>query len=84
MKVPTCKIVRHIFGGCRGTEQTPYSNLFFMIIDSLNNVENLSSEDVDELLLKKEKFWIGNLLTQHKGMNGTHDWNRNKRCEREK
>ena len=26
-------------------------------------------------LFQKEFFWIGTLLTQHEGMNATHDWN---------
>ena len=29
-------------------------------------------------------FWIGSLITQHKGLNSTHDWNRNKRIEKPK
>ena len=56
----------------------------FILVDVLENVENLSIERIDELLLEKEKFWIGTLITQHKGLNGTHDWNRSKRTEREK
>ena len=51
----------------------------FQLIDCLDNFENLSEEEVDDLLLDKEKFWIGTLLTMHKGLNNTHDWNRKKR-----
>ena len=81
-KISTCNIVQHFLNGCRGEEHTPYSNLFFKIVDCLNNIERLSSEEIDDLLLDKEKFWIGSLLTQHRGMNGTHDWNRSKRWDK--
>ena len=83
-KNATCGIVKHFFGKCRGSKENPSSNLYFMLVDCLNNVENLNNDDIDDLLLQKEKFWIGSLVTQHKGMNGTHDWARKKRCEREK
>ena len=38
----------------------------------------------NNLLLKKEKFWIKILVTQHYGLNSKHDLNRKKQCEREK
>ena len=38
-------------------------------IDVLNNVDDLSENDIDSLLLQKENFWIGTLMTQHKGLN---------------
>ena len=59
-------------------------NFKFILVDALNNCENLSLEQIDDLLLQKEKFWIGTLITQHKGLNSSHDWNRKKRSEREK
>ena len=83
-RVPSCGIVKHFFGNCRGVDENPSSNLKFMLVDCLNNVENLSSDEVDNLLLQKEKFWIASLVTQHKGMNGSHDWSRKKRCDKEK
>ena len=62
----------------------PVEYLSFHIIDVVDNADGLSSEKVDELLLEKEKRWIRNLVTCHKGMNSTHDLNRTKRNEREK
>ena len=52
--VKSCKIVRHIFEECKGV-----SNLCFIIIDVLNNVDHFSSDETEELLLQKEQFWIG-------------------------
>ena len=71
--VKSCKIVRHFIEECKGM-----SNLRFIIIDVLNNVDNFSSDEIDDLLIQKEQFWIGTLVTQHKGLNGTHDWRRAK------
>jgi len=47
-------------------------------------VDQLNKDDIDSLLLEKGKFLIGTLITQHHGLNGSHDWNRKKRCEKEK
>ena len=65
-------------------ETNPVLNLNFYIIDMVDNVEGCSTEKLDELLLEKEKRWIRNLLTCHKGMNSAHDLNRTKRMDREK
>ena len=65
----SCKIVRHFIEECKGL-----SNLRFIIIDVLNNVDHFSSGDIDDLLLQKEQFWIRPVVTQQKGLNGTHDW----------
>ena len=64
-------------------ELNPCRFLKFMLVDNVNNTSNLSKE-IDSLLLEKEKFWIGTLVSQHKGLNGSHDWSRNKRCEKVK
>ena len=80
-ELKTCKIARHFIEDC---PDPTLRNFKFVIVDVVNNTEKLSKEDVDSLLLEKEKFWIGTLVTQHKGLNGTHDWNRKKRTEREK
>ena len=32
-----------------------------------------------DLLLQKQRFWISTLVTIYKGLNSTHDWNRNRR-----
>ena len=58
--------------------------LRFVILDFLKNTESLSKNDIDNLLLKKEKFWCGALVIQHKGLNGSHDWNRVKQTEKPK
>ena len=75
----TCHIVKHFIDVHKGFE-----NLRFILIDCVDNVDGLPTEKIDELLLDKEKFWIGTLLTQHKGLNSTHDWVREKRNDREK
>ena len=75
----TCRIVKHFLDVHKGWE-----NLRFILLDCLNNVDGLTSDQIDDLLLEKEKFWIGSLVTQHKGLNSTHDWVRLKRNEREK
>jgi len=77
----TCRIVTHFIDVC---VDNCFNNLRFILVDALNNVENLTTEEIDDLLLRKEKFWNGTLVTQHQGLNGTHDWNRKTRCEREK
>ena len=79
----TCRIVKHFREVCINSAN-PVEYLNFHIIDSVNNTDGLSSEQIDELLLNKEKRWIRNLVTCHKGMNSTHDLNRTKRNEREK
>jgi len=73
--------VRHFIEVC--PDET-LANLKFIIVDTVNNTDNLTKSDVDSLLLEKEKFWIGTLVTQHQGLNGSHDWSRKNRSEREK
>ena len=70
-----CKIVQHFLSVCTDPD-LPHKYLRFVLIDCLNNVKNLSSKEIDDLLLKKEKFWIGTLQTVHSGLNSSHDWNR--------
>ena len=76
----TCGIVKHFINHCVDPDD-PCGYLFFQIIDGLDNVDNFSSDEIDDLLLAKENFWIGTLVTQHAGMNCSHDWNRTRRCE---
>ena len=66
-KIPSCRIVRHYIEDCIH-ENDPLGYIKFIIVDGLNNTENLSSDEIDALLLEKEKFWIGILVTQHKGI----------------
>ena len=75
----SCKIVRHFIEECKGV-----SNLRFIIVDILKNINHFSSDEIEELLLQKEQFWIGTLVTQYKGLNGAQDWRRPKRFQREK
>ena len=77
----TCGIVKHFLHKCVNAED-PLGHLLFVIIDGLNNTDNLTTKEIDDLLLEKEKFWIGTLVTQHTGMNCSHDWNKKKRCEK--
>ena len=82
-KVRSCSIVNHFIDVCSDTDD-PSRNIRFIIIDQLNNTNNLSPDDIDDLLLQKERFWISTLVTIHKGLNSTHDWNRKRRTERAK
>ena len=58
--------------------------LAFVIIDVVNNTSALTRNQIEDLLLKKEKFWIEVLVMQYQGLNCIHDWNRSKRTEGEK
>ena len=61
----------------------PSRNIRFIITtDQLNNTNSLSPNKIDDLLLRKERFWISTLVTIHKGLNSTRDWNRKRRTER--
>ena len=52
--------------------------------DVLNNVDHFSTDEIDNLLLQKEQFWMRTLVAQPKGLNGTHDWRRTKHFQKEK
>ena len=79
----TCRIVKHFMDECRDNN-VPHKFLKFHILDCLDNVEGYSSDEIDEMLLEKEKLWIKNFVAVHQGMNSHHDLNRRKRSEREK
>ena len=81
-KKATCNIVKHFIENCHDNDN-PVRYIRFHIIDCVDNVEGQNQEFIDNLLLQKEKMWIRNLVTFHKGMNSSHDLNRTKRCERE-
>ena len=77
--VKSCKIVRRFIEECKGV-----SNLRFIIIDVVNNVDHFSSNEIVNLLIQKEQFWIGTLVIEHKGLNGTDDWRKAKQFPKEK
>ena len=79
----SCSIVNHFIDVCSDTDD-PSRNIRFIIIDQLNNANSLFPDDIDDLLLQKERFWILTLVTIHKGLNSTHDWNRKYRTEHPK
>ena len=85
-KVRSCSIVNHFIDVFSDTDD-PSRNIRFIIIDQVNNTNSLSPDEIDDLLLqkkKKKRFWILTLVTIHKGLNSTHDWNRTRRTERPK
>ena len=67
IKMKTCRIARHFIDECIDTS---LSNLRFIIVDIVNNTELLDQKEIDNILLQKEKFWIGILVNQHQGLNG--------------
>ena len=75
----TCSIVNHFIDVWSHADD-PSRNIRFIIIDQLNNTNSLSPDDIDDLLLQEERYWISIIVTMHKGLNSTHDWNR-KRTE---
>ena len=76
--VNSCSISKHFNTICKSR---PDSSAFlsFQIIDCLDNIDELTPKDIDDLLLKKEKHWISTLGTMHRGFNSSHDWNRKNR-----
>ena len=81
-KNPTCRIVKHFIDDCND-RYLRFKKLDFLIINVLNNVDDLSENDIESLLLQNKNFWIGTLATQHKGLNGSHDWSRHHRTHRD-
>ena len=59
-----CRIVKHFIDVC---VDHSLNNLPFILVDKLNNVENLTHDEIENLLLEKEKFWSETLVTQHQG-----------------
>ena len=53
--------------------------LRFIIIDSVNNIEDLEEEEIDALPIEKEQFWIGTSHTYPFGLNSAHDLHRKTR-----
>ena len=65
--------MKHFIDLCTDTV-SPSKYLRFILIDCVTNTENSSNEEIDDLLLERENFWIGTLLTIRKGLNDYHDW----------
>ena len=76
--INSCSINKHFNTICKSPDDTS-TFLSFQLIDHLDNISELSLEEIDDLLLQKEKHWISTLVTMHRGMNNSHDWNRKKR-----
>ena len=82
----SCSIVNHFIDVCRDTDDSS-RNIRFIIIDQFNKLDNtnsLSTNEIDDLLLQKKRFWISTLVTIHKRLNSARDWNRNLCTERPK
>ena len=75
----SCKIAGHFIEECKEA-----SNLHFIMTDFLNNVDHFSFDEIDDLLLQEGQFCILTVVTQHKGLNETHDWWRWKRFQKKK
>ena len=54
------------------------------MLDLLTNTEFLSKDENEDHFLIKEKFSCGAPVTQHEGLNGSHDLNRVKRTKKPK
>ena len=50
----TCRIAEHFFDL---SVNIYLENLCFVLVDALNNDENLASDEIRDLLLKKKIFW---------------------------
>ena len=53
-KVKSCSIVKHFMDSCTDTV-SPSKYLRFILIDCVINIENSSKEEIDHLLLEKER-----------------------------
>ena len=74
----TCSITKHFNEICPCPSK-PTTYMSVQLIDFVDNCAHLSSEQINDILLNKEKFWVGMLVTMHKGMNSSHDWSRKNR-----
>ena len=55
-----------------------------LLIDQVNNTNSLSPDEMDDLLLQQERFWISTLVTIQKGLNRKDSWDKKRRAERPK
>ena len=56
--IKTCSIAKHFIESCCDNEE-PFKYLRFVILDRVNNYIEKSSEEIEKIMLEKEKFWIG-------------------------
>ena len=81
--VNSCAIAKHFFECCISDDpENPSKYMRFVILDVIDNADDLSNQEIENLLLCKEKFWIGSLCCIHKGMNTYHDWRRETRTQK--
>ena len=73
--------MKHFIDSCTDIVN-PSKYLRFILIDYLANTENNSKEEIDDLLLERENFWIETLCTIHKGLNEYHDWRQVRRIQK--
>ena len=78
---PRLRIFNHFTDVCSYTDD-PSRNIKLVIVDQLNNTNSLSPDEIDDLLLQKERLWIPALVTIYERLNSSHDWNRKRRTER--
>ena len=55
--------MKHFIDHCNDPH-LPFKYLGFLIIDVFSNVDDLSENDIESLLLQKGNFWIENLVTK--------------------
>ena len=68
MKVISCLVVKRFIDSCTDTIN-PSKYLRIFLIGCVTNTEYSSKEEIDDLLLEKENFWMGTLCTIRKGLN---------------
>ena len=56
----TRRIARHFIETCNGNE---FNNLRFTIVDCLNNVEGLTDDEIDDLLLPLKRSFVINIMS---------------------
>ena len=81
MKIKSCPSVKHLIDSCNDTVN-PSKYLRFILIDCLTNTENSNQEEIDDLLLEKDNFWIKTLCEIHKVLKDYHDWRRVRRNQK--
>ena len=80
-KVKLFSIMKH-FNDSGTDTVSPSKYLSFILIDCVTNTKNSSKEEIDDLLLEKENFWIERLCSIHKGLNNYHDWRQVRRNQK--